>query len=201
MKRLITRFLLAADTRKMTPPFHNRIRKVRPLVAATLIIPALTISFAVPTFAQEKDANLQQAFQQLEAAIGTKYDEAINKNDAAAVAALFTEDAVFVTDKGPVYGRQAIEKQYAEWFKGAHASDNIGKRDPNSVRTVGAADNIGIASGEWSTTWQAQGQKPVQENGYWSAVDIRVGDDWKILMLTYNVTPAPAPATASAETK
>jgi len=41
MKQLIARFLLAADTRKMTPPFHNHIRKVCPLVAATLILPAL----------------------------------------------------------------------------------------------------------------------------------------------------------------
>src|SRR5215472_10531864 len=40
MKRLIARFLLAADTRKMTAPFHNRIRKVCPLMAATLILPA-----------------------------------------------------------------------------------------------------------------------------------------------------------------
>jgi hypothetical protein len=56
MKRLIARFLLTADTRKMTAPFHNRIRKVCPLMAATLILPALAISFAVPTFAQQKDA-------------------------------------------------------------------------------------------------------------------------------------------------
>jgi len=40
----------------MNPPFHNRIRKVCALVAATLILPALAISFAVPTFAQQKDA-------------------------------------------------------------------------------------------------------------------------------------------------
>jgi hypothetical protein len=54
MKRLI-----AADTRKMTPPFHNRIRKVCPLVPATLILSALAICLALPTFAQEKDAFLQ----------------------------------------------------------------------------------------------------------------------------------------------
>jgi hypothetical protein len=41
MKQLIACFLLAADTRKTTPPFHNHIRKVCPLVAATLILPAL----------------------------------------------------------------------------------------------------------------------------------------------------------------
>jgi len=46
MKRLIIRFLPAADARKMTLPFHNRIRKVCPLVAATLIIPTLAYAQA-----------------------------------------------------------------------------------------------------------------------------------------------------------
>jgi uncharacterized protein (TIGR02246 family) len=205
MKRLITRFLLAADTRKMTSPFHNRIRKVCPLVAATLIIPALAISFAVPTLAQEKDAVDPQVIEQL-AQIDKKYSEAVNNNDAAAVAALFTEDAVYVTDRGLVYGRQAIEKQYAEWFKGAHASDHIGKGDPNSARFSGMTDILGMTNnvticGEWSSTWQAPGQKPEHLKGYWSAVDTRVGDVWKIQLLTYNVAPAPAATTASTETK
>jgi hypothetical protein len=31
--------------------------------------------------------------------------------------------------------------------------------------------------------------------GYWSTIDRREGDDWKIRMLTVNVTPAPAPET------
>jgi uncharacterized protein (TIGR02246 family) len=66
----------------------------------------------------------------------------MNNNDAAAMAALYTEDAVFVTDTGPLYGRQAIEKQFAEWFKGAHVSNHIIKVDPNSFRVVGTADKI-----------------------------------------------------------
>jgi ketosteroid isomerase-like protein len=37
-----------------------------------------------------------------------------------AIAALFTEDAVFVTDRGPVNGRQAIEKWYTDLYKGWH---------------------------------------------------------------------------------
>jgi uncharacterized protein (TIGR02246 family) len=45
---------------------------------------------------------------------GKKYDEAFNKNDATAVAALFTEDALQVTPDGLYSGRQAIEKRYAE---------------------------------------------------------------------------------------
>jgi uncharacterized protein (TIGR02246 family) len=73
----------------------------------------LAINFAVPTFAQEKETVDPQIIEKVNA-VGKKYDEAMNNNDAAAVAALYTEDAVFVTDTGPLYGRQAIEKQFAE---------------------------------------------------------------------------------------
>jgi ketosteroid isomerase-like protein len=59
----------------------------------------------VQTFAQEKDAVDPQTLQQL-GAKSKKYDEAVNNNDAAAVAAHFTEDAIFVTDTGLLYGRQ-----------------------------------------------------------------------------------------------
>jgi uncharacterized protein (TIGR02246 family) len=49
--------------------------------------------------------------------LGMKVDEAYNKNDAGAVAALFTEDAVLVAPDGMFYGRQAIEKRYADTFQ------------------------------------------------------------------------------------
>ena len=38
---------------------------------------------------------------------------AVQFNDAAAAAACFTEDAVYVTDTGPVNGREATEKWYS----------------------------------------------------------------------------------------
>ena len=44
-------------------------------------------------------------------------DEAYNKNDAAAVAALFTKDALLVEPDGLFSGRQAIEKRYADTFQ------------------------------------------------------------------------------------
>ena len=70
----------------------------------------LAISFALPAFGQEKDAAVDpQIVQQLHA-IGKKSDEAFLKGDAAALAALYTEDAVLVEQEGPTYGREAIEK-------------------------------------------------------------------------------------------
>jgi uncharacterized protein (TIGR02246 family) len=198
MRRLIARFLLAADSRKMTPPFHNRIRKVCPLVTATLILPALAISFALPTFAQQKETVDPQIIGQLES-IAKKYEEAVNNNDAAAVAALFAQDAVFVTEGGPFYGREAIEKLHVDLFKQWRFSNHLIKTAPNSYRIIGTAENI-ASNGEWSQTLQAQGGDPIQRKGYWTAIDTREGNDWKILMLTPNGTPAPTATTRSDET-
>jgi nuclear transport factor 2 (NTF2) superfamily protein len=48
-------------------------------------------------------------------ALASKYDAAFNRNDAAAVAALYTEDVVFKTPNGTFNGRQAIEEHFAKY--------------------------------------------------------------------------------------
>ena len=59
----------------------------------------LRISFAVLSFAQEKDTVYPQIAEQIRA-LTIKYDEAFNRNDAAAVAALFSEDGVLSEPHG-----------------------------------------------------------------------------------------------------
>ena len=80
----------------------------------------LAIGFALPTFAQQTNtpdavAVTPQVRQQIEAVL-VKYNEAVNKHDAAAIAALFTEDALQAWDwLGGVNsnsGKQAIQKSY-----------------------------------------------------------------------------------------
>jgi ketosteroid isomerase-like protein len=88
----------------------------------------LAISFALPTFAQQKDTVDPQIIEQL-VAIGKTYAEAVNNNDAAAVAALYTDDAVYVVDTGPIYGREAIQKHWADAFQKMHFSNLFNKRD------------------------------------------------------------------------
>lgn len=149
----------------------------------------LAISFALSAFAQQKGTVDPQIIDQLNA-VSKKYDEADNNNDAAAVAALFTEDAVFVTDTGPVYGRQAIEKWFLDDFQEWRHSKHITKGDPNSFRIVGTADNI-ASGGEWSLTIQGKTGDPIQLTGHYSTISTREGKDWKIRMSTWNVTPAP----------
>lgn len=151
----------------------------------------LAIGLAVPTFAQQKDAVDPQTTQKLNANIKA-FDDAINNNDAAAIAAIFTEDAVFVTDGGPVYGRQAIEKWYADMFPGWHPKNHIGKTDQYSAHAIGTAGNAIWSNGEWSETGKGKTGEDIPIKGYWSAIDIREGDAWKIRMMTFNLAKAPA---------
>jgi hypothetical protein len=53
----------------------------------------LAICFAVPVLAQEKNTVDPEVRQQIEAVM-MRFDDAYNKSDAAAIAALFTQDAV-----------------------------------------------------------------------------------------------------------
>ena len=79
--------------------------KIRLLVGLVV----LAMGFALPAFAQQKEPSLSEQDREQILAIGKKNDDAWSKSDAAALAALFTEDAVFVTPGGILSGREAIQ--------------------------------------------------------------------------------------------
>ena len=161
--------------------------KIRLLFA----LAGLAISFALPIFAQQTntpDPQLRQRY----IALVEKYDDALNKNDAA-VAALFTEDGVYMTDRGPVIGRPAIEKYHADLFKQFHLSNSLITVDEDSPHMIGTASNELWATGAWSATIQGQNFGPIQIKTYWSV--IREGDDWNIRMLSPVPAATPSPAT------
>jgi ketosteroid isomerase-like protein len=160
----------------------------------------LGISFALPTFTQQTSTPDPQLRQQL-LALARKFEEAWDNNDAAALAALFTEDAVLVNDSGPVYGREAIEKYYADLFQKVHFSNNLTTyNDPNCPHIIGTDGNMMWENGEWSMTWQVKGSDPVQGKGYHASIAVREGGVWKKRMLINNITPAPAATPSPATT-
>jgi uncharacterized protein (TIGR02246 family) len=167
--------------------------KIRLVVA----LAGSAIGFALPTVAQQTITPDPQTSEKI-LAIGKAYDEGENNKDAAAIAALFTEDAVFVTDRGPVNGRQPIEKWYTDLFKGWHPKNHIINFDGNALHLIGTAGNELWATGEWSETGQGETGGPIQVKGYWSTIYTREGDVWKIRMLAWNQTPAPAQTTTPA---
>jgi uncharacterized protein (TIGR02246 family) len=165
----------------------------------------LAISFALPSFAQQKGTADPQIAQQRDLSgdvkalaefgdLGLKLDEAYNKNDAAAVAALFTEDAVLVSPDWMFNGRKDIEEGYKEKFQRSPITDFNSRRER---RHLNAIDNAAWSAGQWFSTSQSQ-TGPVLSWGYWSAIYVWEGDAWKIRMLMLSERPQPAPP---AETK
>jgi ketosteroid isomerase-like protein len=154
--------------------------KIRLLLALT----GLAIGFAVPVLAFNFSGDVK-ALGEFNT-LGMKEDAAFNKSDAGALAALFTEDAVLVAPDGIFYGRQAIEKRYADVFQKWHNINHYGQADQ-----LNAIGHEPWAVGEWWNILQSQ-TGPRFVNGYWSAIYVREGDDWKMRMLTVSEHPQPA---------
>ncbi len=202
----------AVDARKMDPfarilpeaglfsnnqPIKQREETMKTRLLGALV--GLAISFALPTFAQQTNAPNAQLRQQM-VALAKKFDDAYNNNDATALAALYAENAVEVTDQGPIYGREAIKKHFADVFQKVHFSNHLLTIDQDSPHSIGTSGNEIWETGEWSCTITVQGQTgdPIQLKGYHSSIAVRENDAWKKQMVTWNVTPAVA---APAQTK
>lgn len=155
-----------------------------------LTLAGLAMGFALPSIAQQKDTVDPQILEQL-AALGNKTDEAFNNGDAVALAALYTQDAVLVTETGPNYGREAIEKVFARLFQHIHFTDHMSKADQYSPHIIGTAGNAIWSNGEWSSTVQGHGFGQVVQKGYWSSIAVREGDTWKtrFAISNWNVIP------------
>jgi len=135
----------------------------------------------VPAFAQDTvDPKIAQQIRVLAA----KYDEAYNRNDAAAVAALYTEDAVLGSPHGTFHGRQAIEKIYEKHDFQAYHSKNM---FTNVDRVIAVGNDVRVI-GRWSDIFQQQGGGTIQADGHFSWVSTREGDTWKIRRDTHDIT-------------
>jgi ketosteroid isomerase-like protein len=110
------------------------------------------IGTVMPAVGQDKNTVDPEVRQQIEVAL-KKYDEAANKNDAAAVSANFTEDAVNVEQEGPTFCRNAIEKLWADSFQKVHFSNNLVTVDEDSPHITTDGKQM-WATGAWSAIIQ-----------------------------------------------
>ena len=126
------------------------------------------IGFGVPALAQEQNTVDPEVRQQIEA-VHMKFVEAQNKRDAAAIAALFTEDAVQVwyglSEGGLASGQQAIEKRYA-----TELASSPGEFVDKLARVCPAGNEMcAISEGSWGL-WK----------GYYVRIYVWDADSWKI---------------------
>ena len=156
----------------------------------------LAISFAMPTIAQQTSAPDPQLRQQIVALL-EKFAEAWNNNDAAALAALYTDDAVHVTfNRPPIYGREAIQKHFEGDFKGLklHFSQYVSKPEEYSPHVIGTAGNALWSTGEFDQTFQVENGNPLRIKGHLLFVLVRDGDALKIKVDTFNFSGPAVPA-------
>lgn len=116
-------------------------------------------------------------------ALKTKYEAAVASKDAAKIAELFTQDAVFQNPAGVFKGRTAIQHYREGGIKAGVQKEDI---------SVAAAEKKGDVVYEYGDTTlhinSESGPKDVKL--HWGAVLTKSDTDWKITLLTATpVTP------------
>ena len=135
--------------------------------------------------ASAKAADIKQEVEK----IGTAYTEAVAKHDAAAIAALYVKDPIYITPAGET--KSDVKAVYEENFKNGE----------NKI--VATFDNVlpqgdgAIANGQVAVTFKTDPPVPA----YWSALYVRDGGQLKIRMLTVGIKPPPPPKEASVDRK
>jgi ketosteroid isomerase-like protein len=170
----------------------------RPGVKAGMIVVAIgsAIGLAIPAFAEQKAIADVQLVEQLKAH-SKGWDDALNSNSIDAVLALYTDDAVEVTNQGPIVGREAIKKRYEELMKLFHTTDHVGKVYHSYM--IGTDGNTVWSDGEYTFKSAGKDGAPVSYKGYWSSISVREGGVWKDRMQTWNVLPTPGPSVTPAD--
>jgi uncharacterized protein (TIGR02246 family) len=118
-------------------------------------------------------------------ALRDQWVAAAERDDAAAVAGMYTDDAIFIGVEGNVMGRTAIEQTLAESFKtnsGLTVSDG-------SVEAVG---DVVYSTGDWSQKATTPDGKTTDISGRYLVISRRQADGtWKIVRHVSMPNPAP----------
>ena len=159
-----------------------------------LTLAGLAFGFALPTFAQQTNTPAPQLREAL-AALNKKFDEGFVNSDAAALAALYTDDAVHVTfNEPPIYGREAIQKHFEDDFQRIHFIKYLSKLEEYSPHVIGTAGNVLWSDGEFDQTFQFENGNPLRIKGHLLTILVREGDALKIKVDTFNFAGPPEPA-------
>ncbi|HEV2546227.1 MAG TPA: nuclear transport factor 2 family protein [Stellaceae bacterium] len=150
---------------------------------------ALVVAFSVPASAQSVDA------RKVAEDISAKHVAAFNKNDASALASLFSPNLVNLPPTGgePLFSRAEYEKRWTAVFAADAPSEKV------SITSADALDDhTVIATGEWGYTPSKGANAGKETHGRWMAVYVKENGGWTVKALSGSVpTTPPAPPVAS----
>src|SRR4051794_10042655 len=145
-------------------------------MARAFVAAALSIGLVLPAVADDASSTVET--------LAKKWVKAYNAHSGADIAAMFTQDAVFLGPPGVLKGAPAIEKAMDARFKQGWATEEL---KVNEAHAIG--DTI-WAIGEFAIKGAGE-QAGKQQSGNWGELLIHDGSDWRIRMLV--ATPGPAP--------
>lgn len=139
---------------------------------AILVVALVGVGSAL--VAQKSEADVKALTQQ--------YEQAFNKGDAKAVAALYTTDAFRLDPQGLFHaGREAIHKHYMAGFEGPVKGAKLSLRPG---RTQNLPGDVILAEGSYQITGAAEAAPSgrylntiVRENGQWRLASVAVVPD------------------------
>ena len=159
--------------------------------ARWIVAVILGIVPAAPASAQQSHLDTRRQIEQLAATFSERY----NKQDAGAIASMFTKDAVRVTsgNSAPSVGPQAIEKTFKTQFETGFRHIDLVVDQVSPFGTDAA-----ITVGTYQITGRGQGG-PLKLDGRWTEVEVRDGGVWKIRHSTVVPKIEPNPITPRME--
>ena len=160
----------------------------KPMLVA---IPLLLLSACAEKSAETADTTTAAAVPATGAVVDTAREAwmaAAAKDDAAAVGAMYTEDAVFVSSEAPpAIGRAAIQEAFARVFP-------ISAIDRITSKEVVVSGDLAYDYGEYQQTITPPGGAPQAVRGHYVVILRRQSDgSWK-LAKHLDVSPPASPA-------
>ncbi|MFY9830381.1 MAG: SgcJ/EcaC family oxidoreductase [Rhodoplanes sp.] len=177
------------------PEINLKKRGKTAMLRLLTVVVVLLLGLALPTSAQKADSASEQAVRQSIETICRQWGAGIAKQDPAAVAALFTEEGIFVTPVGVLRDRQQIKTYYEGAFKQGWNNEVVTLDEMHL-----AGGNAAWAFGEYTLSGQGP-SGALSRAGRWSMVFEHESDGWKIRFLIANVAPPSPPPAAPAASK
>ncbi len=126
--------------------------------------------------------------------VDSAWTKAMLAGDAAAVAALYADDAVLVLPgSGAIKGKKAIADAYAGWLKDVKVTEAV-----LTDSHYQSAGKVSTGWGAWKmTTVPKAGGTPTTETGTFCAVAAEKDGVWKYVSDHASADPPPPPAAAA----
>jgi len=159
---------------------RTKAMKYHRVALATFILTLPVLLFVSCERAPEDTAEVRQAIE----AINKQWEDAVKRGDAAAIAALYTEEARVLPQDGPtLVGREAIQNFQQSYIDAGFNDFRL------TTLEVGVVRDLAYEIGEYALTIQPEEGEAIRDQGKYVVVWKRENGEWKLDVDIFNSSP------------